>query len=58
LVLWRLDVPEKEDSRRISPEWVGKWGSTLLESKRRERGRSSCKGEQEGGYHLKYKQIN
>jgi hypothetical protein len=33
LVLWRLDAPEKGDARRMKLEWVGGWGSTLLELK-------------------------
>ena len=33
LDLWRLDAPEKGDSRGRKWEWVGRWGSTLLESK-------------------------
>jgi hypothetical protein len=30
LVLWRLDVPEKGDARRVRWEWEDEWGSTLL----------------------------
>ena len=33
LVLWRLVVPAKEDARGVMQEWVGEWGSTLLETK-------------------------
>jgi hypothetical protein len=33
LVLWRLDAPEKGDARGVRREWVGEWGSTLLEAK-------------------------
>ena len=35
LVLWRLDAPAKEDARGMTQEWVGWWGSTLLEAKGR-----------------------
>jgi hypothetical protein len=27
--------PEKKDVRRVRREWLGRWGSTLLEAKRR-----------------------
>ena len=35
LVLWRLDASEKRDARGVRWEWLGGWGSTLLEAKRR-----------------------
>jgi hypothetical protein len=33
LVLWKLDAPAKVDARGVKWEWVGEWGSTLLEAK-------------------------
>ena len=33
LVLWRLDALEKGDARGVKQEWVGEWGSTILEAK-------------------------
>ena len=43
LVLWRLDAPEKGDVRGTRQQWIGGWGSNLLEAKRR--GRGVCRGE-------------
>jgi hypothetical protein len=45
LVLPGLDAPEEEDARRVTWEWVNRWGSTLLEAKGRGRGCSVCGGE-------------
>ena len=35
MVLWRLDVPEKEDARRMRQERMDRWVSTCLELKGR-----------------------
>jgi hypothetical protein len=34
-VLWSFDAPEKGNTRGVKSEWIGGWGSTLLEVKRR-----------------------
>lgn len=33
MFLWRLDAPKKWDARGVRWEYVGWWGSTLLEAK-------------------------
>lgn len=51
LVLWRLDAPEKEDTRRVRREQrVGGWLSTHFEGKGREVGLGRSWRE-EGGQH-------
>jgi hypothetical protein len=50
LVLWRLVAEAKGDERGgVKQEWVGGWGSTLLELKRRGDGVGELqRGDQEG----------
>ena len=45
LFLWRPDASEKGDARGVRQEWVGGWGSTLLEANGRGFGRGFCEGE-------------
>ena len=33
MVLWKFKAPEKGDARGVRQEWLGGWGSTLLETK-------------------------
>ena len=42
LILWMLDVPGKGNTRTVRQEWVGGWGSTLVEAGG-EIGRASCR---------------
>jgi hypothetical protein len=35
LGLWRLDAPEKGVARGVRKEWVGEWGRTLIEARRK-----------------------
>jgi hypothetical protein len=35
LVLWKLDAPEKGDARGVKQEWMGGWGSSLLDKRGR-----------------------
>jgi hypothetical protein len=45
LVLWRLDDPVQGKARPLRQEWVGKWGSTLIEAEEAGENRGTCGGE-------------
>jgi hypothetical protein len=50
LVLWRLDDSEWGKAKPLRQEWVGWWGSTLIEAGRREEAIGGLwRGNWEGG---------
>ena len=53
--LWRLDAPEKGDTRGVRQEWVDGWGNTLLEAKGSRWDGGLRREDWEGGQYLKCK---
>ena len=43
LFLWRLNAPEKGNTRGVRWEWLGRCGNTLLKAKGRGMGRGAHK---------------
>jgi hypothetical protein len=57
LVLWRFNVSAYGDDGVVGQEWVGEWRSNLIESKVRGFEGRCGKGNQEGEYLLRFKQM-
>jgi hypothetical protein len=45
LVLWRLNDPGQGNARLLRQEWVGGWGSTLIEAEGRKEEMGASGGE-------------